>query len=127
MAPRTARVCGQPGCPEIVVGASRCPAHQPPQPKRGSSTQQGYGSKWRKARAEFLALHPRCECKEHKGKANAPASTDVDHIIPHRGNRELFWNRRNWQARAHACHSKATATFDGGFGNATRAGKDRLE
>jgi hypothetical protein len=24
-------------------------------------------------------------------------ATDVDHIIPHRGDKKLFWNESNWQ------------------------------
>jgi 5-methylcytosine-specific restriction endonuclease McrA len=31
----------------------------------------------------------------------------VDHIKPHRGDRALFWDRRNWQALASSpCHSQ---------------------
>jgi 5-methylcytosine-specific restriction enzyme A len=40
----------------------------------------------------------------------------VDHIIPHRGDMTLFWNRKNWQAMSKTCHDKKTATQDGGFG-----------
>lgn len=40
----------------------------------------------------------------------------VDHIIPHKGDMELFWDRNNWQAMAKECHDKKTATEDGGFG-----------
>jgi len=28
-------------------------------------------------------------------------ATDVDHVIPHRGNRSLFWDEENWQALCH--------------------------
>ena len=39
-------------------------------------------------------------------------ATDVDHIVPHRGDRDLFWDRNNWQALCHSCHSKKTAAED---------------
>lgn len=44
-------------------------------------------------------------------------ATIVDHIIPHKGNMELFWDRDNWQAMSKECHDKKTAREDGGFGN----------
>lgn len=103
MPSRPPRPCAQPGCPALVVGASRCAAHST-RPERGSSTKQGYSSKWRKARAEYLAQHPRCECKAHKGKPDAPPSTCIDHIVAHKGDHELFWNRRNWCAMSKPCH-----------------------
>ncbi len=36
-------------------------------------------------------------------------ATDVDHVIPHRGNEQLFWDEENWQALYHECHSRKTA------------------
>jgi 5-methylcytosine-specific restriction protein A len=53
-----------------------------------------YDHRWRKARAAFLAEHPLCRYCEEAGKL-APA-TVVDHVIPHKGNEELFWNVDNW-------------------------------
>nr|WP_313010818.1 HNH endonuclease [Brucella intermedia] len=34
-----------------------------------------------------------------------PASV-VDHIQPHRGNKELFWWRGNWQSLCQPCHDR---------------------
>jgi len=39
----------------------------------------------------------------------AKPSTDVDHIIPHRGDEKLFWDETNWQALCHECHGVKTA------------------
>ena len=33
---------------------------------------------------------------------------DVDHVVPHRGNAQLFWRRSNLQALCHACHAQKT-------------------
>ena len=38
--------------------------------------------------------------------------TDVDHIVPHRGDPRLFWDEENWQALCHSCHSKKTRNED---------------
>lgn len=29
----------------------------------------------------------------------------VDHVIPHRGNTALFWDRSNWQSLCEHCHN----------------------
>lgn len=44
------------------------------------------------------------------------AATEVDHIIPHRGDQQLFWDTNNWQGLCKPCHSRKTAQEDGGFG-----------
>ena len=43
-------------------------------------------------------------------------ATDVDHIIPHKGDRSLLYDERNLQALCHECHSRKTFFEDGGFG-----------
>ncbi len=44
------------------------------------------------------------------------AATVVDHIVPHKGDQQLFWDTRNWQSMSKPCHDKKTAKEDGGFG-----------
>jgi 5-methylcytosine-specific restriction protein A len=41
----------------------------------------------------------------------------VDHIRPHRGNRDLFWDMTNWQAMSKVCHDRKTSKEVDGFGN----------
>jgi 5-methylcytosine-specific restriction protein A len=36
-------------------------------------------------------------------------ATEVDHIIPHKGDMKLFWDSDNWQGLCKSCHSKKTA------------------
>ena len=38
--------------------------------------------------------------------------TVVDHIVPHRGDQQLFWNQSNWQALCKPCHDHKTMTED---------------
>lgn len=86
---------------------------------RLSSTQQGYTYRWRKASAAFLKRRPLCVHCESEGRIE-PAS-EVDHIIPHRGDMSLFWDQSNWQPLCKRHHSRKTAAEDGGFGNTMAA------
>lgn len=85
---------------------------------RGSSTSRGYDYRWQQARAAFLRHPDNVLCKDpdrrHAGVYRL--ATDVDHIVPHRGDQVLFWDRSNWQGLCHDCHSFKTAREDGGFG-----------
>lgn len=82
---------------------------------RESATKRGYDGRWRKARMAYLQAHPLCvKCLEEGIPTSA---TVVDHIIPHRGNYKLFWDKNNWQSLCKRCHDRKTATEDGGFGN----------
>lgn len=71
---------------------------------RGSASARGYGRRWQRARALFLARHPVCMCPDGCGR---PA-TEVDHIRPHRGDERLFWDQTNWQGLTKECHSAKT-------------------
>ena len=76
---------------------------------RLSAAKRGYGYKWRIAANKFLRLNPICRCGNQ--------AECVDHIVPHRGNKILFWDKSNWQALCKECHNRKTAKHDGGFGN----------
>ena len=115
------RPCNAAGCGTLIgIREKYCPAHasrkrvKQPFTKR-SSTADGYGYQWQKARRVFLLNHPLCVECERQGYINA--ATVVDHITPHKGDRELFWNQRNWQPLCKRHHSQKTAREDGGFGN----------
>ncbi|WP_180573084.1 HNH endonuclease signature motif containing protein [Agrobacterium vitis] len=68
--------------------------------RRASARERGYDHQWRKARIEYLASHPYCAMSG----CGKPASV-VDHIIPHRGDKNLFWSRTNWQPLCAPCHN----------------------
>jgi len=70
----------------------------------------GYTYRWQKARKWFLKRHPMCECDDCKGQ-RLPADV-VDHIKPHRGDYDLFWDENNWRAMATVCHNRKTAKHD---------------
>lgn len=75
-----------------------------------SSTQRGYGYKWQQARAGYLAKNPLCVHCQAAGRVEE--ATEVDHVIPHRGDMTLFWDQANWQALCKPCHSTKTASED---------------
>ena len=85
--------------------------HKPLHPEEiRSPSERGYDSRWRKARKRFLAAHPLCvECMKEGRYVKA---TDVDHIVPHRGNQQIFWDESNWQALCHRHHSMKTRRED---------------
>ena len=80
---------------------------------RPSARQRGYTWQWEKARAAFLAEpdHLFCvECQKlgvlNPGTQRMDGSPEtnprriglrIDHIIPHKGDHRLFWDRSNWQ------------------------------
>ena len=85
--------------------------------RRPSASKRGYGAAWQKARKAYLACHPLCRhCLNEKPQRFTPAKV-VDHIKPHRGDMELFWDSDNWQALCKRCHNIKTAKEDGAFGN----------
>ena len=104
--------CAQQGCPRLIPkGKKYCTEHAALHPEEvRSAAGRGYGSAWQKARKQYLEAHPLCvECMKEGRYVKA---TDVDHIVPHRGDQKLFWDRSNWQALCHRCHSRKTGKQD---------------
>jgi 5-methylcytosine-specific restriction protein A len=65
----------------------------------------------------FLAEHPLCVDPYGSHGPTLAVATVVDHIVPHKGDAERFWDsEHNWQALCKRCHDRKTATEDGGFG-----------
>jgi 5-methylcytosine-specific restriction protein A len=77
--------------------------------ERGSAAARGYTYKWQQYSKRFLQQFPIC------AQCGAPA-TVTDHIIPHKGDMDLFWDRFNHQPLCKRCHDYKTATEDGRFG-----------
>lgn len=98
------RPCRHPGCPALSEGVY-CETHRPLYARENASA-RGYDSRWKQARKAYLRQHPLCaECRR-AGKLT-PA-TVVDHIIPHRGEAQLFWDKSNWQPLCKDCHDHKT-------------------
>lgn len=94
------RACGcvvAPGdrCPHMIQRDRERKARH--DAERPTARERGYDSKFQKARDGFLKSNPRCE------RCGAPA-TILHHITPHRGDKKLFWDRKNWAAVCKPCH-----------------------
>jgi 5-methylcytosine-specific restriction enzyme A len=71
---------------------------------RGTSVERGYGSRWQKARLIHLAGEPLCRLCSAEGRIEQ--ATVVDHVIPHRGDMQLFWDETNWQSLCEFHHDR---------------------
>src|SRR5262245_51723007 len=76
----------------------------PEQDNRLSPSARGYGRRWNRVRVSFLRRNFLCVMCAARGRVEA--ARVVDHIVPHKGDRELFWDTSNWQALCTACHNK---------------------
>lgn len=116
------RPCRHPGCRQLTsdgqCDAHRKQAQREQDQRRGSAASRGYDSKWKIARAYYLRKHPLCVGQECKADHRVTPATVVDHIIPHKGDKQLFWDSDNWQPLCKPCHDAKTAREDGGFGRA---------
>ena len=104
--------CKHPGCAALVpAGTKYCDMHRTLHPEETrSAASRGYDAAWRRARRRYLDTHPLCaECMQ---RGRYTKATVVDHVIPHRGDTRLFWDRSNWRALCKRCHDRKTRRED---------------
>jgi 5-methylcytosine-specific restriction protein A len=70
-----------------------------------------YGRRWRKRRDAFKRANPLCVMCAAEGVLTPTAV--IDHIVPHKGNEELFWNGA-LQALCTACHNSTKQHYERG-------------
>lgn len=107
-----ARACAHLGCEHTQP----CPKHtREREHRRGTAYQRGYGLRWQRESALFLKRYPLCGMRPGKkapvmsrchDEGKVEAARQVDHVKPHRGNQELFWNRSNWQSLCASCGAR---------------------
>lgn len=115
------RPCAVPGCPNFACkGGARCAEHDRLQPRRIARESDALykTGAWRALRTQQLRRAPLCAECLRAGKI-VPA-TEVDHITPHKGDVNLFFDAKNLQSLCKKCHARKTAREDGGFGNPKR-------
>lgn len=83
--------------------------------RKGTASARGYGYRWQQMAAAFRKAHPLCAACLAEGRYTPAAC--VDHIIPHCGDPALLYDTNNLQSLCWSCHSRKTASEDGGFGN----------
>lgn len=106
--------CSHVGCPCVVpYGEKYCSKHKTEHSSdRPSAGKRGYNSQWQKARKRFLQQPENIFCVECKKEGKFTRATVVDHIVPHRGDQELFWRQDNWQPLCKKHHDIKTWTED---------------
>ena len=104
--------CSQYGCKQFVKTGQRfCNDHKSSRLKTSRKNmpeyRKWYSKKdWMRSRISFLKQNPLCVQCQKNGKVE-PAWI-VDHVIAHKGDKELFWNVDNWQALCKSCHDRKT-------------------
>ena len=108
-------ICSYPGC-QALTNDRYCDEHKKQVTKEhNQKVQSSYTYQWRKASKQFFK-RASFVCSMSKEGRLTPA-TDVDHIIPHGGNRNFSGTERTGSPFVKVVHSKKTAEEDGGFGN----------
>lgn len=118
------KVCNKPGCGRTAIeGKDYCQRHIAMQSekkkvftKRGKSGQYHnlYNSvRWRTTSKEFLQKYPTCFL------CGKPARI-ADHIQPHRGDLNLFYDDSNLQPMCWSCHSRKTFKENNNFNQGDR-------
>jgi len=105
------RPCNYPGCARLVK-SGRCDLHQG-EDQRDPERQRLYDRAWQRRRRIHLANHPWCE--SHLVKGEYEPAVDVHHLVPHRGDRQIFITSP-LESLCHSCHSKATKAESQGEG-----------
>lgn len=110
LASKPLRPCRKPGCTELTSGGY-CPKHKPKRAARTVSADWHWMYSqpiWTQdLRPAQLLEEPFCrDCAKQNLRTRA---TVVDHIVPHRGDRVLFEDRKNLQSLCTSHHNAKTA------------------
>jgi 5-methylcytosine-specific restriction endonuclease McrA len=95
-------------CRKLVRGKCETCSKKPrTRSKASAEAQKLYDWRWQQASRRHREANPVCLYCEREGRTTA--ATCVDHVIPHRGNYELFWDESNWASSCDDCHRTKTA------------------
>jgi 5-methylcytosine-specific restriction protein A len=116
--------CIEPGCPNPATSRSRCDLHHKAKrrtedSRRPSSRERGHTPRWAAFRKQYLATNPYCRCDADDCHGTTPCLSDannIDHIDGSGRNGPRAYDPTNLQPLCQSCHSRKTATHDGGFG-----------
>lgn len=70
---------------------------------KGSSTERGYGGRWRRLRLRKLAMDPLCRMCAEMGRTTV--ANVVDHIVAHKGDHTRLYDLDNLQSLCETCHN----------------------
>lgn len=105
------RSCPVFGCPNVLP----CAVHS----KRSAKPQHHFlydKQRWRRVSKLFLKRHPRCGDRpgglppvmsQCRADGRITAASITDHVVPHKGQKQLFWDGRgNYQALCASCSGR---------------------
>src|SRR5689334_8855121 len=101
--------CVIPGCGQHAQYRGRCSTHMKgmEQERPNVDARKWYHTRrWELLKAQVRAEEPCCGMCLTEGQA--VPGTQTDHIVPHRGNEALFFNRQNLQNLCEHHHSLKT-------------------
>lgn len=112
MPTRPSRPCRIGTCPNPATSRGRCVVHtKPDELQRHRFGPAIYNDRrWRGVhglRAQILREQPLCVLCEAQGRVTL--ASVADHVIPHRGNAQLAFDRTNVRALCAPCHGRVTA------------------
>jgi 5-methylcytosine-specific restriction protein A len=103
------KICNSPGCNALIDTSERyCPLHKREQPAPfGNAVRYNESlyktTRWRSLRAKVLREQTACfRCGTSEEKL------EVHHLVPPRGNEELFFDENNLVAVCPTCHRTIT-------------------
>lgn len=103
-----APLCAVRGCRARATRRGRCAAHQPLESQRhNADVRRWYRTpRWFALRRQKQLEQPLCgECLR---RGRLEPWTDLDHVRPHRGDPERFWDSENLVGLCKRCHSEKT-------------------
>jgi 5-methylcytosine-specific restriction enzyme A len=111
MPTRLPRRCSAPGC-DAATSDGRCAEHHTRVRHSRDLGHQWYDlQRWRHPvygrRAQCLRKDPLCVECQRLGRVTA--ASEVDHVIPHRGDPRLFWDVENLRGLCKQHHAAKTA------------------
>jgi 5-methylcytosine-specific restriction protein A len=104
---RPLQYCTEPGC-GVRVPRGRCAAHtlhRAEYARDNVAVRRWYRTaRWQRLRTQILveAAYQCALCR------TVQLRLEVDHVTPHRGDPESFWNTANLQALCPTCHAQKT-------------------
>ena len=113
--------CKQLGCVGVAVTDGYCSSHyrgpvSTDDMLRGVRVRPDYHMlyntrAWKRLRRSVMSDQP--VCQRCLSNTIIEVTTDIDHIIPHKGDHHLFYDKDNLQGLCHKCHSWKTAREEG--------------
>jgi len=94
---------------------SKADAHRQYDRDRGSARERGYTAVWDRASVAFLTDADNALCCGCLAIGRLTPAVLTDHVVPHRGDLTLFWDRSNWQPACRPHHDVVKARLEALF------------